>query len=183
MTTKSQAAILSVSAIAILSSCVGFPERAAQLVVQAVEPPGASLRTGNDLARRTPMELGWGAVAVYDAATNRPIRRVALEGASLANVRGVCSPDMLLDRSGALLVSSNSQPVLWRVSPERFEVERFEIRLDDDRGRDVGFGALAWSADGRTLYALDASTRTPWRIDLASLRGVRVEAAGVSQAC
>jgi hypothetical protein len=180
---KSQVAILSISAVAILSSCVGFPERAVEPEAQAVERPGAPLRTGNDLARGRRWELDWGAVSVYDAATNRPVRRVALEGASLAHARGACRPDMLLDRTGALLVSSNSQPVLWRVSPERFEVERFEIRLDDERGRDVGFGGLAWSADGWTLYALDASTRTQWRIDLSSLRAVRVEAAGVSQAC
>jgi hypothetical protein len=180
---KSHVAILSITAIAILSSCVGFPERAGEPVVQAGEPSDALLRTGKDLARGRRWELGWDAVVVYDAATNRPIRRVALEGASLTPARGTCRPDMLLDRTGALLVASNSQPVLWRVSPERFEVERFEIRLDDERGRDVGFSGLAWSADGRTLYALDASTRAPWRIDLSSLKAVRIETTGASQAC
>ena len=180
---KSPVAILSISALAILSSCVGSPERAVEPVAHAVEPAVALLRSGRDLARGRRWELGWDAVVAYDAATNRPIRRVALEGASLTQARGACSPDMLLERSGALLVSSNSQPVLWRVSPERFEVERFEIRLDDAHGRDIGFSGLAWSRDGRTLYAMDASTRAPWRIDLASLSASRVEAAVAAQAC
>ena len=166
---KSPIAILSVSAIAALASCVGIPERAVEPVAGVEEASGTSVRTRQDLARGRRWELGWDAVAAYDAATNRPVRRVALEGASLTPARGACRPDMLLDRSGALLVSSNAQPVLWRVSPERFEVERFEIRLEGDRARDVGFSALAWAVDGRTLYARDASTGRAWHIDLASL--------------
>ena len=169
---KSHIAILSLSAIAALTSCVGIPERAIQPSAHAEGLSDSSLATRLDLARGRRWELGWGAVAAYDTATNRPIRRVALEGASLTPARGACRPDMLLDRSGALLVSSNAQPVVWRVSPERFEVERFEIRLDDERGRDVGFSALAWAVDGRTLYARDASTGTAWHIDLASLKAV-----------
>ena len=180
---KSHVAIVSLSAIAVLSSCVGISERAVEAPAHAVNLEDAALRTANDLSRGRRWELGWDAVVAYDAATNRPIRRVALEGASLTHARRACSPDLLLDRSGALLVSSNSQPVLWRISPERFEVERYEIRLDDERGRDVGFSGLAWSRDGRTLHALDASTRKPWRIDLAALQAVRVDVAIAAPAC
>ena len=181
---KSHIAILSISAIAVLTSCVGISERVAEPVVQFDDISASSLRATHDLARGRRWELGWGTVAAYDAATNRPVRRVALEGASLTSARGACRPDMLLERSGALLVSSNTQPVLWRVSPERFEVERFDIRLEDGRGRDVGFSSLAWAADGRTLHALDSSTGTPWHIDLVALKARRVEAgAKLSNAC
>ena len=175
-------AILSLSALAILGSYAALPQQAALPEVEAADLPGPSLRTASDVARGRRWELQWDAVVVYDAVTNRPIRRMALEGAGLTHARGVCRPDMLLDRSGAVLVSSNSEPVLWRVSLERF-VERFEVRVDDDHGRDMGFSALEWSPDGRTIEALDASTRSPWRIDLASLEATRVEVAQPSRTC
>jgi hypothetical protein len=170
--TKSHVAILSLSAIAALSSCVSLQERSPEAVVQAAQP-ATPIAVKLDLARGRRWELGWGAVAVYDAATNRPIRRIVLEGANLTSARGSCLPDLVLDRSGALLVSSNVQPVLWRVSPERFEVERFELRLEGDRGQDVGFSNLTWSGDRNALYALAASTRTPWHIDLTAMKASR----------
>ena len=173
---KSHVAILSLSALAALSSCVGFPERAVDPILAIEEARSTPLRVKVDLARGRRWELGWGAVAVYDAATNRPIRRIPLEGANLTSARGACLPDLVLDRAGAALVSSNLQPVLWRVSPERFEVERFDLGLEHDRGRDVGFSSLTWSPDRKSLLALDASTRTPWRIDMAALKASRVDA-------
>jgi hypothetical protein len=176
---KSHIAVLSLTVMAALTSCVGISERTVEEVAHAApDHAAASVLARMDLARGRRWELGWGAVAAYDVSTNRPIRRIALEGAPSTEARGTCRPDMVLDRTGALLVSSNTQPVLWRVSPERFEVERFEIRLEDERGRDVGFSGLAWAADGRSLYALDSSTRTPWKIDLVELKARRVGVAG-----
>ena len=179
---NSQVAILSLSAVAILASSMALPDSAAEPVAQVEDLAGTTLRTASDLARGRRWELRWDAVVTYDAVTNRPIRRVALEGAGLTHARGVCRPDMLLDRFGAVLVSSNVAPVLWRVSAER-SVERFEIQVDDEHGRDVGFTMLAWSSDGRTLDAVDAFTGAPWKIDLASRSAARVEVAQPSKAC
>ena len=82
---------------------------------------------------------------------------------------------MLLSRSGALIVSSNAQPSLWRISPSRFEVERYDIEVDSDRDKDFGFTGLTWGTDEKVLYAVGTPTGTLWRIDLVSARASKVD--------
>lgn len=165
-------AILSLSTIAILASCTGLSESS-----------GAAWRVRDDPARARRWELRADALIVFDAVTKRPLRRVPLEGASLTHARDICAPDLLLEPSGAMLVSSNAQPWIWRVGPERFEVERIEIRLEDASGRDVGFSALAWSGEGNALDAVDAATRAPWRIDLVSRKATRLSPGAGASSC
>ena len=74
--------------------------------------------------------------SAYDTATGERIRVVRLSGANLSGAPETCVPDMLVSRTGALIVSSNAQPSLWRISPSHFEVERFDIELDSDRDKD-----------------------------------------------
>lgn len=133
-----------------------------------------ALRVKEDLARGTRWQLGWGAAYVYDVASERLVRRIALSGASFAGAREACLPDMLLSRTGALIVSSNAQPVLWRISPERYELERFEIALDSDHDQDFGFSGLAWGTDERVLYAVSAAPGTLWRIDLDASKATKI---------
>ncbi len=133
-----------------------------------------ALRVKVDLARGTRWQLGWGAAYVYDVASESFIRRVPLSGAFFAGARETCLPDMVLRRSGALIVSSNAQPVLWRISPARYEVERFEIALDSDKDRDFGFSGLAWDAQERVLFAVSAVTGTLWRVDLDAATASKV---------
>ena len=145
---------------------------------------GPALRVKADLARGRRWELGWGTAYAYDTASEELIRRVRLPGASLSGARETCLPDMLLSRSGALIVSSNAQPALWRISPARFEVERFDIEVDSDKDKDFGFTGLAWGADEKVLYAVSAVMGTLWRIDLASAKASKVElSATIRGAC
>lgn len=134
-----------------------------------------ALRVKADLARGRRWELGWGAASAYDVASGQLIRRVPLPGASFAGTPQTCLPDMLLSRSGALIVSSDAQTTVWRVSPSHFEIERYDIAVDSDKDKDFGFSGLAWGADERVLYAVSAAMGTLWRIDLMSSTASKVE--------
>ena len=48
---------------------------------------------------------------------------------------------MIVDGSGAVIISSNVLPVLWRIEPERFTIRRYELQLDLGNHLDVGVDA------------------------------------------
>ncbi len=123
------------------------------------------LRVKEDAARNRRWVLGLDEVRVHDAASNALVARVALPGWSV--VRFACPPDMALDRSGAVYVTSNVQSKLWRIDAGDYSVKEHTIRLNDRERWDVGFGALAFGADG-TLFAVTSATGTLWRIDIGS---------------
>ncbi len=135
----------------------------------------AAVRVRMDSPRARRWELGWGEVFVYDVASGRFIRRIPLTGASMSGARGTCRPDLVVSRSGAVIVSSNAQPVLWRIDPASFEVRRYDIAPDSDRSKDFGFSALAWDVDEKTLYAASAVMGTLWRIDLDAATASKIE--------
>ncbi|MDO8597224.1 MAG: hypothetical protein Q7R45_11435 [Sulfuricaulis sp.] len=128
------------------------------------------LRVKTDAARGRHWLLGLDHVRVYDAVTKKLIRQIALPNWMV--VRAVCDPDLVLDRSGSALVSSNVQAKLWRIDGNSFEVKAQEISLPGDQ--EVGFGALAFTADG-TLYALSSSTRSLWKINAAMANASMIE--------
>ena len=132
-----------------------------------------ALRVLTDPARGRRWELGLGEVFVYDTASGALIRRIRLPGASFSGARGACLPGMVLARDGALIVSSNANPALWRISPTRFELERFEVTLDSDQDKDFGFSTLAWG-DDETLHGTSAIMGTSWRIDLEAATATKV---------
>src|SRR5258706_11579012 len=136
-----------------------------------------TLRVKSDLSRGRRWELDWGVASAYDTASEQLIRRVRLPGANFSAARESCLPDMLLSRSGALIVSSNTLPSLWRISPSRFEVERYDIEVDGDKDKDFGFTGLAWGTDEKVLYAVGEPTGSLWRIDLVSAKASKVELA------
>jgi hypothetical protein len=165
---KCHAVIFVVPAVILFAGCSEFPAPIAEPVAAREESAHEVLRVKEDLARGRRWELGWGAAYVYDAASGQLIRRIPLPGASFSAARETCPPDMLLSRSGALIVSSNAHTALWRISPTRFEVERFDIEVDSDKDKDFGFSGLAWDVDEKVLYAVSAVMGTLWRIDLES---------------
>jgi len=138
------------------------PERAA----------APALRVKTDLARGVRWELRPGTVSAYDTATGQLIRAIALPESGRP---GSCAPDMILAANGAVIVSGNAEPVLWRISPARFELERLAIEPDRKLGSDVRFTGLAWRIDGRELLAASAATGTLWRVDLATTRARPIE--------
>ncbi len=139
------------------------------------EATAQALRVTLDLARGRRWELGWDGVRAYEMASGELIRHVLLPGATFAAARDSCLPDMLLSRSGALLVSSNVQPRLWRVSPARFEVEVYDIALGSDDDKDIGFGNLEWVRDDSVLHAVSTSGGTSWRVDLVAATAAKQE--------
>ena len=181
---KSHAVIAIIAAVITLTGCLESPDSLADPSASSEETVRQALRIKADLARGRRWELDWGVASAYDIASEQLIRRVRLPGASFSAARESCLPDMLLSRSGALIVSSNAQPSLWRISPSRFEVERYDIELDSDNDKDFGFTGLTWGADESTLFAVSATTGTLWRIDLVSAKASKVElSAPIRGAC
>jgi hypothetical protein len=123
-----------------------------------------SLRIRTDASRSRHWVLGLDHVRVYDTASKKLIRQITLPNWSVA--RFICEPDIALDKSGSAFVSSNVQARLWRIDAGSFEVREYEISLHGREQWDVGFGALAFAADG-ALYALTSSAGSLWKIDIA----------------
>ena len=168
--TKRLAAILFIPAVVTLSACFETQEHSTHTEAGARQ----ALRVSEDLARGVRWSLAWGEVSAYDTATRELVRTIPLTGASFSMARESCMPDMLLASTGALIVSSNAQPTLWRISPSRFEVERFDIEVDSDADKDFGFTGLAWGANETVLHAVSATTGTLWQIDLAAGKANKV---------
>jgi len=140
-----------------------------------------ALRVRMDAARNRLWVLTLDHIYVYDVDGKRLVRRVTLPGWSVA--RFVCSPDMVLDRSGSAFISSNVQSRLWKIAAEDFAVTHHEITLRARENWDTGFGALAFAADG-SLFALTAHSGSVWRIDATGSSATEVELSKpVSNAC
>lgn len=131
-----------------------------------------ALRVKTDMARNRLWVLGLQQVFVYDINAQQLIRRVALPAWSVAGIK--CPPDMILDRSGSALISSNAEPRLWKIDADNFSIKEQAIRLLGREGWETGFGALAFAADG-TLFALTSFTGSLWRIELAKSSANEVE--------
>lgn len=112
-------------------------------------------------------------LSVYDNVSRRRLRRIELPGWILAGPLHACAPDMVLDSTGAAIVSSNVVPVVWRIDPQRFEVTRIALKLSADSDKDIGFTALSFAGDG-TLVAAGATVGAVWRIDLQSAQATKV---------
>ena len=165
---RSHALAANILAALAIAGCAESPQNPVQVPPLQAEGPNAQLRVKMDPAHGRRWVLGWEAAVAYEDTSGRFIRRVPLTGASLSGARDTCRPDLLVSRSGAVIVSSNAEPVLWRIDPASFEVRRYDIALDSDASKDFGFSALAWDADESVLYAASAITGTLWRIDLGS---------------
>jgi hypothetical protein len=171
---KCHAVTFIVPAMIMFAGCSEYQAPVAEPVAAREESTHQVLRVKEDLARGRRWDLGWGAVHVYDVASGRLIRSSPLPRASFSAARESCLPDMLLSRSGALIVSSNAEPALWRISPAHFEMERFDIAVDADQDKDFGFSGLAWGADEKIVHAASAVMGTLWRIDLESAAASKI---------
>ena len=118
-----------------------------------------------DAARNRLWLLDHEALTLYDNTNGRRLRRIILPDWVLLGKRYGCPPDLALDSAGAVFVSSNVLPVLWRIGPQRFEVTRIELALDADADKDMGFTGLSFAGDGTLLAAGFGSL---WRIDTST---------------
>jgi hypothetical protein len=179
-----------IAAVSIIPAAFAFAFAGSFTPETPVVEPGAydvavqpAVRVQLDLARGRRWELRWDAVSVHDIASGELVRRIPLPGAAFSASRDSCLPDMLLSRSGALIVSSNVHPRLWRVSPARFEVEVYDIAVNGDEGKEFGFTSLAWGNSERTLFARSAPGGTQWRIDPVAGGAVKVGSAPTRLSC
>ena len=138
---------------------------------------GSVLRAIADPRGAYRWELLWNSVALYDASTSRLIRRFALEGAVQSPSRDFRPPDLVISRDGIAHVTSNVQPVIWRIHPASHAAERVELEVDFDRAKDFGFTSLGWSADASTLYAASSNDGAPWRLDPVAGKAFKLQAA------
>jgi hypothetical protein len=171
--------------IFLITGCGKPPAPIAADKVQAIETnPAAAIpvakRIDSDPIYRVRVDhqrgrywvLGDDHVQVYNAAGKRLISKVMIPGWNVAGSVGL--PDLVLDRSGAALVSSNAVPMLWHIDPERFSVTRKEILLQTRENWDVGFSGLAFTPEG-TLLGVTAFEGTLWKIDTHSEVATQIE--------
>lgn len=113
------------------------------------------------------------AVYVYDSSTSRLVQRIAVGEAS-QHSNEHCLPDLALDGSGNAFVSSALRPRLFRIDAGSFEVTERALRPDADADKDFGLSALAFGADGTTLYAASATIGALWKIDYAQAAASKI---------
>lgn len=141
------------------------------------------LRIRVDAERNRLWLLDHHGVSLYHNRSGKLLQRMVLPGWTFAGKQFACPPDLAPDPSGAVFVTSNVLPVLWRIDPEQFEVTLLDVALDADQGKDVGFTSLAFAADG-TLVAASAIHGTHWRIDVRALTAEKLaSSAPVRGAC
>jgi hypothetical protein len=153
----SQSMAVAVMAAVTLGACDSTLQREGQ-----AEPTLRVVRT--DAARNRLWILEREALTLYDNTNGRQLRRMVLPEWVLLGARYSCPPDLALDSSGAVFVSSNVLPVLWRVGPQRFEITRIELALDADADKDVGFTGLSLAGDG-TFLAAGTTFGSLWHLD------------------
>jgi hypothetical protein len=135
------------------------------------------LRVREDLVRNRLWVLTSSDVRVYNTAATgkRLIRTIALPNWSVVGFRNVCMPDLVLDRSGSAFIASNGQARLMRIDADRFALKDYAISFRERDGMDIGFGALAFAADG-ALFARTTPGGMLWKIDLAQSSATMTDA-------
>ena len=132
-----------------------------------------ALRIKTDTVRRRVWMLSINNdVRVYDEPSKKLLREIALPGWLV--VKTPCMPDLILDRSGSALVSSNVTPWIWRINADTLEVRVHKIGMPGKEGLDFGFAKLAFDSSGR-LYGLAPSANSAWRIDVPSASANMIE--------
>jgi hypothetical protein len=162
-----------VLSVCLLAGCDGSVRREG--------PPEVGLEVVRvDLAHNRRWVLREDALTVYDHMNGRRLRHIILPDWVLAGPKDGCAPDIVLDASGAALVSSNVLPVLWRIDPRRFQITRIALELETDTDKEVGFTGLSFSPDGQ-LLAAGATFPSLWRIDLGTGRASRTSTLAIGE--
>ncbi len=148
------------------------------------ENAAVEVRHQVDAARNRVWLLTRDGVFVYDKAAPDRIARVPLPNRLRAGEPYGCLPGLALGPKGEAVVSSGVLPTLWRVDPQTLAASAHGLALDADAGREVGFTALAWSAEHGAFFAASASHGSLWRIDPLLAQAQKVElSAPIAGAC
>lgn len=152
-----------------------FSKLAGVVIVLSVSAAAAeNLRSQVDTARDRVWVLTRNGVQVYDRKSGLKTREIALPDWSWAGAPYGCTPDLVLAPSGDVLISSDTRPTLWRVDGVTMRVSRHELVLEDDKGRDIGFSGLAYSAKQGTFFGVSCSQGSLWRIDPRLTRAQKI---------
>ena len=162
--------IVVVLAAAMLAACDGDPLGAR---ASPHEDKLQVLRIREDPERNRLWLLDHDAVSLYHNRSGKLLQRIVLPGWTSFGTQFGCPPDLALDPSGAVFVTSNVLPVLWRIDPVQFEVTVLDIALDADQDKDMGFTGLVFAADG-IFIAANAIHGTLWQIDLRASSAQKV---------
>lgn len=125
----------------------------------------SALRNQMDRARGRLWVLTSEGVDLYDATTRQKVAQIALPGWLWAGHKYSCPPDLAIGPRGEAVISSNVVPTLWRVDPVTLAASRHDLVVDEDKGRDIGFTALTYSAQLGAYFAVSPSQGSLWRID------------------
>lgn len=117
------------------------------------------------------------AVYVYDVGSKNLIRRISLPGWVIVAPPHNCGPGLALLPSGEVLVTTDTLPIIWKIQPETFAVRRYDLFLDADNDKEVGFSALAYRAEGPQLVGFSGQLGSFWQIDLRSRRAHKLHTA------
>jgi len=132
------------------------------------------LRYQMDAARGRIWALTPDGVELYDVATRRKVAQIARPGWLWVREQYNCSPDLAIGPSGEAVISSNVVPTLWRIDPVTLAASRHEPVLDEDKGKDVGFTGLVYSARLKAFIGVSALHGSMWRIDPSFQRALNI---------
>ena len=129
---------------------------------------GASpeIRHKVDTTRNRVWSLTRYGVHLYDREMPEKIRHIPLPGwVMLGTPSSNCMSDLVLGANGEVVVSSDVLPWLWRIDSDTLIVTKHELALDADIDQEIGFSALAYSAEQKAFFAISYFHGSLWRID------------------
>jgi hypothetical protein len=112
-------------------------------------------------------------VTLFEGVAPQRARVIELPGWVWAAEAYACPPDLALGPKGEAVVSSNVAPWVWRIDPVTLTVTRHDLVLDAHADKDVGFTALAFSAERQVFFGLSGFGAL-WRIDPLLRRAQKV---------
>lgn len=80
---------------------------------------------------------------------------------------------LLIARDGSVFLASNVSPVIWKIHRLDFKPRSYDLRLEPDRGREVGFTKISETKIPDVLEGIDAQSGATWRIELRALKAIR----------
>ncbi|MPZ46507.1 MAG: hypothetical protein GEV05_24595 [Betaproteobacteria bacterium] len=174
--TSSQAlaALLLVSMVGVAGCDAPVASSPPRLTAEAsLLDPSDSGRQRNDVVRNRSWILKSDGVFLYHHDTEELVE-ISIPGWQWVDQPDACPPDLAVGPDGEAVITSNVVAVLWRVDPRTLKVSAFELALDADHNKDVGFSRLVYSAEDGDYIAFSDVHGSLWRIDRSLRVGQKV---------